>query len=102
MTKKQHIEALKALKEINKLRIKKEIHIDKNTVRIQYKQQSVNLSNGMSLIVSGSMEQHNQIHCTTELLFLVISLEDVTGKDLSFTASQHTEYKKQIANLLKA
>lgn len=102
MTKKQHTEALKALKEINKLRIKKEIHIDNNTVRIQYKQQSVNLSNGMSLIVSGSMEQHNQIHCTTELLFLVISLEDVTGKDLSFTASQHTEYKKQISTLLKA
>lgn len=102
MTRKQHTEALKALKEINNLRIKSEAFANKDTVRVEYKHQRINLSNGMTLIVSGSMEQHNQIHCTTEQLFLVISLEDVTGKDLSFTASQHTEYKKQIANLLKA
>ena len=76
MTKKQHTEALKALKEINKLRINKEILIDKDTVRIEYKWQKILLNNGMTLVISGSMEQHNQIHCTSELLFLCISILD--------------------------
>lgn len=102
MTRKQHQEALKALKEINKLTIKSEVLVDKDTVRIDYKCQRITLSNGMSLIISGSMEQHNQIHCTTEQLFLVISLEDQTGEDLAFTPAQHVEYKNQIAHLLKA
>lgn len=105
MTKNQHQEALKALKEINKLTIKSEVlvdKVDKDTVRVEYKCQRITLSNGMSLIISGSMEQHNQIHCTTEQLFLVISLEDQTGKDLAFTPAQHVEYKNQIADLLKA
>lgn len=102
MTRKQHQEALKALKEINKLTIKSEVLVDKDTVRVEYKCQTIKLSNGMSLIISGSMEQHNQIHCTTEQLFLVISLEDQTGKDLAFTPAQHVEYKNEIADLLKA
>lgn len=102
MTKNQHQEALKALKEINKLTIKSEYLAEKDTVRVEYKHQRITLSNGMSLIISGSMEQHNQIHCTTEQLFLVISLEDQTGKDLAFTPAQHVEYKNQIAELLKA
>jgi len=101
MTTKQHQQALKALKEINNLRIKSEVFADKDTVRVEYKHQRINLSNGMALIISGSMKQHNQIHCTTEQLFLVISLEDQTGKDLAFTPTQHTEYKNQIANILK-
>ena len=101
MTKKQHQEALKALKEINKLRIKKEILIDKDTVRIEYKWQKILLNNGMTLVISGSMEQHNQIHCTSELLFLCISLLDQNGADLKHTPAQHSVLKNRVAELIR-
>ena len=101
MTKQQHTEALKALKEINKLTISSETLIDKDTVRIDYKHQRILMKNGFTLILSGSLEQHNTIHCTTEHLFLVLSLEDQVGTDLDFTKSQHAQFKNQIGNLLK-
>lgn len=101
MTKKQHTEALKALKEINKLRIEKEILIDKDTVRIEYKWQKILLNNGMTLVISGIMEQHNQIHCTSELLFLCISLLDENGVDLKHTPAQHSVLKNKVAELIR-
>ena len=101
MTKKQHLEALKALKEINKSRINKETLIDKDTVRVDYKWQKILLNNGMTLVLSGSMEQHNQVHCTTEHLFLCISLLDENGVDLKHTPAQHSVVKNQIAELIK-
>lgn len=101
MTKKQHQEALKALKEINKMRINTETLIDKDTVRIEYKWQKILLNNGMTLVLSGSMEQHNQIHCTTELLFLCISLLDENGVDLKYTPAQHSVIKNQLAEIIK-
>ena len=101
MTKKQHTEALKALKEINKLRINKEILIDKDTVRIEYKWQKILLNNGMTLVISGSMEQHNQIHCTSELLFLCISILDENGVDLKHTPAQHYVLKNRVAELIR-
>ena len=101
MTKKQHTEALNALKEINKLRIEKEILIDKDTVRIEYKWQKILLNNGMTLVISGSMEQHNQIHCTSELLFLCISLLDENGVDLKHTPAQHSVLKNKVAELIR-
>ena len=101
MTKKQHLEALKALKEINKLRINKETLIDKDPVRVDYKWQKILLNNGMPLVLSGSMEQHNQGHCTTEHLFLCISLLDENGVDLKHTPAQHSVVKNQIAELIK-
>ena len=101
MTKKQHQEALKALKEINKLRINKEVLIDKDTVRIDYKWQKILLNNGMTLVISGSMEQHNQIHCTSELLFLCISILDENGVDLKHTPAQHSVLKNRVAELIR-
>jgi hypothetical protein len=101
MTRKQHQEALKALKEVNKLRIKSETLIDKDTVRVEYKWQKILLSNGMTLVLSGSMEQHNQIHCTTEHLFLCVSLLDENGVDLKHTPAQHSVLKNQVAELIR-
>lgn len=102
MTKQQHQEALKALKEVNKLRIKSETSITKDTVRIEYKWQKISLNNGMTLVLSGSMEQHNQIHCTTECLFLCISLLDQNNADLSYTPKQHAILKNQVAEIIKS
>ena len=102
MTRKQHQEALKALKEVNKLRIKSETLIHKDTVRIEYKWQKILLNNGMTLVLSGSMEQHNQIHCTTECLFLCISLLDQNNVDLAYSPKQHTQLKNQVAEIIKS
>lgn len=101
MTRKQHQEAYKCLKEVKKLTLSKQVTIKGDIVRIEYKQRSTELSNGMSLVISGSMEQHNTIHCTTESTFLVISLEDKKGEDLGFTLSQHAKFSDHIKKLLK-
>ena len=101
MTRKQHEEALKALKEINNFSVDSETKINKDTVRVEYKWQKIQLKNGMTLVLSGSMEQHNQIHCTTEFLFLCIGLLDQNGIDLKNTPKQLKELKTQIAQILK-
>jgi len=102
MTEKQHSEALKALKEINKLSIHQS-HPDINgdVVRIEYKKQEIKLSNGMTLQMSGSLEQYNQKHCTTERIFLVISLLDQNKKDQPLTSQQLAETRKKLETLIK-
>ena len=102
MTRKQHEEALKALKEINNFSVDSETKINKDTVRIEYKWQKIQLKNGMTLVLSGSMEQHNQIHCTTECLFLCISLLDQNNVDLAYSPKQHTQLKNQVAEIIKS
>ena len=103
MTEKQHAEALKALKEINKLSIhQSHPDIDGDVVRIEYKKQDIKLSNGMTLQMSGSLEQYNQKHCTTEKIFLVISLLDQNKEDQPLTTKQHAETRKELETLIKA
>lgn len=100
MNKTQHKEALNALKNVKSLSLEKQYFTDKDTVKIEYKHQLIELDNGMTLIVSGSMTQFNQIHCTTEQLFLVISLLDQNNHELTFTPKQHNEFKNELRTLM--
>lgn len=103
MTEKQHAEALKALKEINKLSIHQtDPDIDGDYVRVEYKKQDIKLSNGMTLQMSGSLEQYNQKHCTTERIFLVISLLDQNEEDQPLTSKQLAQTRKELETLIKA
>ena len=103
MTEKQHAEALKALKEINKLSIhQSHPDIDGDYVRIEYKKQDIELSNGMTLQMSGSLEQYNQKHCTTERIFLVISMLDQNKKDQPLSSKQLAKTRRVLETLIKA
>ena len=104
MTEKQHAEALKALKEINKLSIE-QTHpdIDGDYVRVEYKKQDIKLSNGMTLQMSGSLEQYNQKHCTTERIFLCYcNAGSENKKDQPLTSKQLARTRKTLETLIRA
>jgi hypothetical protein len=101
MTNEQHLEALKAIKEVNNLKLQQRTKIGKDTVKVEYKYQLIPLNNEMTLILSGSMTQYDfQKQCKTEQLFLVVSLLDNENNELTFTPQQLQEIKKDIRNLI--
>ena len=102
MTEKQS-RSFKSIKEINKLSIE-QTHpdIDGDYVRVEYKKQDIKLSNGMTLQMSGSLEQYNQKHCTTERIFLVIAMLDQNKKDQPLTSKQLARTRKTLETLIRA
>ena len=103
MTDKQHSIALKALKEINKFTIEQSHpDIDGDYVRIEYKKQDIKLSNGMTLQMSGSLEQYNQKHYTSERTFFVISMLDQNKKDQPLSSKQLARTRRELETLIKA
>lgn len=95
MTKQQHKRALKSLKSINNLKLDRNYSLKAGVVRYEYKHQLIDLD-GITMIVSGTLEQFNTINHSTEKVFLVISLHDENNEDLAFNDVQLDQYIKEL------
>lgn len=95
MTKQQHDKALKCLKNIDNLKLKKHYSLKGGNIRYEFIHQLIDMDD-MTMIISGTLEQFNSNHHTKESIFLVIALYDSNNQNMSFTPVQHDQYIKKL------
>lgn len=102
MRKKDFDSALKAIKEINNLKLNKVIVGNKNlSVKIEYKLQTIKL-NGYDLLIQGSLEQTFSKDHSTDKFYIAVGLLDSFNKDLTFKPKQLNEIKEILTKKILA
>jgi hypothetical protein len=100
MTKLDLNNALKELKNINKIKLNKTHYtIKDNIVRYEYPNQEIILEN-YTLIFSATIEQTHSINYSSERVMLAVALLDKSNRDLYFKRNQLRPIKELLTQKL--